>query len=78
MQYRVLLAALVLSTAVSAGEVEEPSTVHVSAERLKECHNGGGCALVTADEVKALMERMYEAGRQNAHVTCGSRTRAWE
>jgi hypothetical protein len=82
MQYRSLFAALVLSTAAQAGEVEEPTVVHISAERLKECHAGGGCAFVTQAEAKEAMERIwekaFEAGKQFSHVTCGSRTKAWE
>jgi hypothetical protein len=81
MKYRAILAALVLSTAVHAAE-EEPTTVQISAERLKECAEGGGCAFVTEAEMAAAFARVwdkaYERGKQASYETCGSRTKAWE
>jgi hypothetical protein len=78
MQYRAFLAALVLSTAVHAGEAEESTAVQISAERMKACNEGGGCVFVTKAEVVEAMNEVFEAGKRYAHVTCASRTKAHE
>ena len=74
MQYRSVLAFLVLCTAAQAADVdEEPASVPIPAERLKACTDGGGCVYVTKDELRGLAEKMFDAGKRYSDATCASR-----
>jgi hypothetical protein len=73
MKYRSVLAFLVLCTAAQAGEVEEPSTVPISAERMKACDEGGGCVYVTKAEMQDMAEKLFAAGQRYANATCASK-----
>jgi hypothetical protein len=78
-QYRSVLAFLVLCTAAQAEEVtDEPISVPISAERAKECAAGGGCVYVTDAELRGILQRLaqqaYDTCKAHERERCGSKT----
>jgi hypothetical protein len=69
MQSRSVLAFLVLCSAAQAGEVESV-TAQIPMERAQACSDGGGCSLVTKDEIEALTLRAFKAGERSGLAAC--------
>lgn len=65
---------ILIAALVAAGPSFAQVKIEIPAEKVAECQAQGGCGLISRAQLEALLEKAFQAGKQEDKETCRNRT----